>query len=171
MEQAGQVGAAWNYPSVGRWGITVLPEGWMLVPDFGIRQIGDNTQFVISNIALSYDPLPEGKTIAEYIEKQKSMLEAQYKEAKFAGPQPVEFPGAEEAHMLLIRHPTQKGFELLHVQHYVRVADWIGIITLTAPEQALRAVRPAHEMFMKGLHILPPLPPQEPEEHQQPQYQ
>lgn len=128
----------------------------MLVPDFGARQIGDNTQYVISNIALSHDPLPEGKALPEYIEKQRAMIEGKYPGAKFAGPQPVPFPKAEEAYMLLIRHSAKDGIEMIHVQHYVRVAAWIGIITFTAPEQQLRALRPDHELFLKGLQILPP---------------
>ena len=71
-------------------------------------------------------------------------------------PQPAAFQGAEEAYMLLIRHAAKNGMEMLHVQHYVRVADWIGIVTFTAPEQMLRPLRGDHEMFLKGLQILPP---------------
>ena len=119
--------------------------------------MGDNTQTVLSNIALSYDPLPEDKTLTEYIEKQRTMLQAKYPQAKFAGPQPLAFQGAEEAYMLLIRHPAKNGIEMVHVQHYVLVVDWIGIVTFTAPEQQLRTLRPAHELFLKGLHILPPV--------------
>ena len=157
MENGSQPGAVWTYPHVGRWGITALPEGWMLVPGFGARQIGDNTQYLIANIALSFDPLPEDKTLAEYIEKQHAMISAKYPDAKFAGPQSAPFQGAEEAMMLLIRHSGKdKTVEMLHVQHYVRVGTWVGIVTFTAPEQYLRAVRPAHELFLKGLHILLP---------------
>ena len=157
LTQAGiEPGTAWNFPSVGRWGITALPQGWMLVPNFGARQVGDNTQFVISNIALSYDPLPEGKTLPEYIEKQREMILAKYPEARFAGPQAVPFQNADEAYMLLIRHAAKDAIEMIHVQHYVRSGDWIGIVTFTAPEQQLRALRPGHELFLKGLQILPP---------------
>lgn len=169
MQEEAQHEVAWNYPFVDRWGITVLPAGWMLIPNFGIRQIGDNTQYIISNIALSHDPLPDGKTLAEYIEKQRGLIADQYQGVKFAGPQPVQFSSAEEAYMLLLRHTTQRAIEMLHVQHYVRVGSWIGIVTLTAPEQALRAVRPDHEAFLKGLHILPKAPPQP--EYTEPQYQ
>jgi len=167
MQMVNQPEAAWDYPSVGRWGITALPEGWMLVPNFGIRQIGDKTQVVISNIALSQDPLPNDKTLPEYVDKQREMILAKYPAAQFAGPQSVPFQGAEEAYMLLIRQPTKQDVEMVHVQHYVRAADWIGIVTLTAPEQSLRALRPDHEMFLNGLHILPPVTPRaEPQQYQ-----
>ena len=156
MQPGNQPEAAWTYPSVGRWGVTVLPPGWMLVPGFGARQIGDNTQFVICNIGLSYDPLPQDKTLLEYIARQREMLLGKFPAAKFAGPQPVPFQNAEEAYMLLIRHAARDGVEMLHVQHYVRVADWIGVVTFTAPEQMLRTVRPDHELFLRGLRILPP---------------
>ena len=151
-----QPGAAWNFPSVGRWGITALPQGWMLVPGFGARQVVADSRLIVCNIALSQDPLPEGKTLPEYIAKQCELITGKYKGAKFAGPQPAPFAGAEEAYMLLVRHRVQDAVDMLHVQNYVRLGDWIGIITLTAPEQQLRAIRPDHEAFMKGLRILPP---------------
>jgi hypothetical protein len=147
---------------VGRWGITALPQGWNLVPNFGARQMVQDPRFILSNIALSQDPLPEGKTLPEYIEKQKEMILARYKESKFAGPQPTQFAGAEEAFMLLIRHRVQDAVDMLHVQNYIRVGDWIGIVTLTSPEEQLRAVRPDHDAFVKGLRILPPEPEPDP---------
>lgn len=126
------------------------------MPNFGIRQIVPDSRTIVCNVALSQDPLPPGKTLAEYIAKQCEMITAQYKEAKFAGPQPAPFPKAEEAFMLLVRQRVLDTVDMLHVQNYVRSGDWIGIITLTAPEAQLRAVRPDHDLFVKGLCILPP---------------
>jgi hypothetical protein len=44
---------------------------------------------------------------------------------------------------------------MLHVQTYVRVGRWVGIITLTTVEAYLKVVRPDYEAFLKGLRILP----------------
>jgi hypothetical protein len=157
-----QPGTAWNFPSVGRFGVTALPSGWMFVAGFGIRQVVMDPRFVVCNISLMEDTLPEDKTLTEYIQAQCKMINERHKEVKLAGPQPATFPGSEEALMLLVRHKVKDVIDMLHVQNYVRVGQWIGIVTLTSPEQQLRAVRPDHDAFVKGLHILPPPPPPEP---------
>jgi hypothetical protein len=77
------------------------------------------------------------------------------KEAKFAGPQATAFAGADEAHLLFIRHSVDPVGSMLHAQTYVRLGDWVGIITLTTLEAQLRAVRPDYEAFVKGLRISP----------------
>lgn len=150
----------WNLPYVGRWGVTFVPAGWYFLPEFGIRQEME-PGYLVSNISLVEDPLPEGKSLTEYVQSQAEMISKQHKEVKLAGPQPSPFNGAEEACMLLVRHRVKDTIEMLHVQNYVRVRDWIGIVTLTTPEQMLRAVRPDHDAFVKGLVILPERPTQD----------
>jgi hypothetical protein len=149
-----QSGTAWNYPSVGRWGVTVVPAGWQFLEGFGIRQDIAEPGYIISNISLVEDSLPPDKTLTEYVEKQCELINKNHKEVKLAGPQPMPFPNSEEAVMLLVRHRVKDVIDMLHVQNYVRVGTWIGIITLTAPEPQLRVLRPDHDAFMKGLYIL-----------------
>jgi len=124
-----------------------MPAGWLYVADFGIRQI--------TTAAGAVDALSAEDGIAGYIEKQKKLIGGYLKEAKFAGPQATAFAGADEAHLLFVRHSVDKVGNMLHAQTYVRLGDWVGIITLTAEEAQLRAVRPDYEAFVKGLHILP----------------
>ena len=75
---------------------------------------------------------------------------------KIAGPQPTAFPGSDEARLMLVRH-TPPGIEpVIHVQTYVRIGTWVGIITLTSSEDQLRAVRPYSDQFQQGLRSCRP---------------
>ena len=97
---------------------------------------------------------------------QVKLIQHTLNEPKIAGPQPTTFPGSDEARLMLVRH-TPPGIEpVIHVQTYVRIGTWVGIITLTSSEDQLRAVRPYSDQFVQGLHILPQdpqlAPPQSP---------
>jgi hypothetical protein len=132
-----------------------MPGGWLYVADFGIRQIATAAGAVAASVGLAQDELGAEDGIAEYIEKQKKLIGSYVKEAKFAGPQATAFAGADEAHLLFVRHTVDKAGSMLHAQTYVRLGGWVGIITLTAQEAQLRAVRPDYEAFVKGLRISP----------------
>jgi hypothetical protein len=129
----------------------------MYVPDFGIRQMAVDPRAIVASVGLGQDKLSLEDASTEYIEKQKKLIESHLKEAQFAGPQPIPFAGAEEAHLLFVRHTVEAVGTMLHVQTYVRLRDWLGIVTLTTLEAQLRAVRPDYEAFVKGLHIGSPL--------------
>lgn len=110
---------------------------------------------VAGSVGLGQDTLSEESGLAEYIEKQLKMIEGRLKDVKCAGPQAIAFAGADEALLLFVRHTMASG-NMLHAQTYVRVGRWLGIVTLTALEAQLRAVRPDHDAFVKGLRIGPP---------------
>jgi hypothetical protein len=132
-----------------------MPGGWLYVADFGIRQITTAAGAIAASVGLAQDTLSAEDGIAEYIEKQKKLIGGYLKEAKFAGPQATAFPGADEAQLLFVRHSVDKAGNMLHAQTYVRLDEWVGIVTLTAQEAQLSAVRPDYEAFVKGLRILP----------------
>jgi hypothetical protein len=44
---------------------------------------------------------------------------------------------------------------MLHVQTYVRLGKWSGIITLTTLEAQLMALRADYDAFVRGLRISP----------------
>ena len=140
------------FPQVGRWVITAFPPGWMFVPGFGIRQMPVGQSRVMANVGLGEDAAG-GLPLAEYIGKQTQMMEQHLKDAKVAGPQVTAFAGAEEALLLMVRHAPPSAESMLHVQIYIRVGDWVGIVTLTAAETQVREVRPAYDYFVKGLRI------------------
>jgi hypothetical protein len=132
-----------------------MPPGWLYVAGFGMRQMTVAAGTIAASVGLGQDTLSSEGGLAEYIEKQKKLIEGQLKEAKFAGPQATAFAGADEAQLMFIRHSVESVGSMLHAQTYVRMGDWVGIITLTAVEAQLRAVRPDYEAFVKGLRIAP----------------
>lgn len=132
-----------------------MPGGWIYVANFGMRQMTIDARAVVASVGLGEDELSEESKMADYIEKQKELIGGRLKEAKFAGPQAVAFSGAEEAHLLFVRHTMDAVGNMLHAQTYVRLGEWMGIITLTTLEAQLNAVRPDYDSFVKGLRIGP----------------
>ncbi len=132
-----------------------MPSGWIYVAEFGIRQIPPGPGAVTASVGVGQDKLITDDGFLEYIEKQKKMIGEHLKDVNFAGPQASPFPGADEGQLLFVRHNVASAGILLHAQTYVRVADWVGIITLTTLEAQLRAVRPEYDAFVKGLRIGP----------------
>ena len=109
----------------------------MLIADFGIRQITIDAKTIAPNVGLGEDRLGEDDTLAQYIEKQKKLIGGHLQKAKFAGPQVLPFPGTEEAYLFFVRHNLDAAVGMVHAQTYVRVENWLGIITLTTPETQL----------------------------------
>jgi len=130
-----------------------MPAGWIFVADFGIRQMVRDAGAVAASVGVGQDTLQSARELTEYLEKQKKLIEGALKEARIAGPQATAFAGAEEAHLLFVRHAVSGAGSMLHAQTYVRVEKWVGIITLTTLEDQLKAVRGDYDVFVKGLRI------------------
>jgi hypothetical protein len=150
-----QSGAEARLPSVGRWIIAMIPSGWLFMPNFGIRQMSVRADVIVANICLGQDQLESADGCVSYIEKQKSLIGGHLKGVKFAGPNATPFGGADEAKLLVVRHAVEPAGSLLHVQTYVRLGRWLGIITLTVQEAGLKEVRPGYDAFLKSLRIGP----------------
>ena len=132
-----------------------MPGGWLYAADFGIRKMAMEAGQGGASVGLGQDTLSSEDGLAEYIERQKKLIESHLTEAKFAGPQATAFSGADEAQLLFVRHNVPSVGSMLHAQTYVRLGYWVGIITLTTQEAQLRIVRPDYEAFVKGLRISP----------------
>ena len=139
---------------MGRWRVTTLPRGWMYVANFGIRQMTADP--IAANVSLGEDKLLESDSLQSYIAAQGKLIQHHLLLPRMAGPQPMPFVGAEEAYLFFVRHTPDGAGSMLHVQRYVRTGDWVGIITLTTPEERLPTVRPDYEEFVRGLRIMPP---------------
>ena len=128
----------------------------MFVTDFGIRQMTSDPDTISANISLGQDALESVDGLAAYMELQAKLIQGKLTGVKLAGPQPTEFQGADEACRLMVRHSREGAPQMIHVQTYVRVGHWVGIITFTTPEAQLKASRGDYEGFVKGLRILSP---------------
>jgi len=132
-----------------------MPAGWLYVSGFGIRQMTAAAGTIAASVGVGQDALASENGLGEYIEKQKKLIGNYLKETKFAGPQATAFAGADEAQLLFVRHRVEPAGNMLHAQTYVRLGNWVGIVTLTTLEAQLKAVRPDYEAFVKGLRIGP----------------
>lgn len=136
---------------IGRWIIPAIPFGWTWMPDFGIQRAGEN--ITPGNIYLKEDDLLAGDSLLPYIQTQIAIMKRTFLEPTIAGPAPLEYAGAEEAAMLMLRHQPMNQVSVIQVQYYVRISKWIGIATLTTTATDLLKVRPDFEQFMKLLQI------------------
>ena len=128
-----------------------MPGGWIYVAEFGIRQMMMAAGTIAASVGVGQDTLNAESGLPKYIEKQKKLIGSHLKEAKFAGPQATAFTGADEAQLLFIRHNVESAGSMLHAQTYVRLGHWLGIVTLTALEAQLRAVRAGLRGICEGL--------------------
>jgi hypothetical protein len=142
-----------NAARIGRWIIPAIPFGWTWIPDFGIQRGGGNT--VPSNVYLKEDELLVGDQLNLYIQTQIALMKRTFLDPTIAGPAPLQFPGADECAMLMLKHQPMNQITVIQVQHYLRSVKWIGIATLTTTETELLKVRPDFEQFMKLLRLQP----------------
>ena len=142
---------------MGRWIVSTVPANWSFEPGFGLRH-NSPTQ-PASNITVVDDVLLGGDKLEPYVKAQMEILKGRFKDPVFGGPQPSALFPADEALMLLIRHPEHEGKRVLQVQTYVRIEHWLGIITLSTLEQMLTTVRKDYEQFVASLKVAPPDPP------------
>ena len=111
-------------------------------------------RMIAANVGLGQDKLETADGLAAYLQKQVELIGERLPEAKIAGPQVSSFPGAEEAYLLLVKHSVDAVGTMIHLQRYVRVGLWVGIVTLTTPETQLSTVRPDYDNFVQGLRFL-----------------
>ena len=133
----------------------MLPIGWMYIRDFGIKQVTADPEAIPANVALGEDSLSAPDGLPAYIAAHAKLIQSHLLLPRIAGPQPIPFTGAEEAYLLFVRHSPNPSGNMFHVQNYVRLGTWLGIITLTTPEPQLHAVRPDYDAFVQGLFIMP----------------
>lgn len=147
----GQAAGSASAARIGRWIVPAIPFGWSWVPGFGIQKQSEGA--VPSNVYLREDELLAGDKLEPYVNAQIAIMKRTFMEPMIAGPAPMQFPGAEEASMLMLKHRPMHQVSVFQVQHYVRSGKWIGIATLTTLESELLKVRPDFDQFMKLVRI------------------
>jgi hypothetical protein len=150
-----QSGAVTSFPSIGRWSVTAMPANWIYVAGFGIKQMIAAYGQIAASVGVGEDTLEAEDGLPAYLEKQMKMIEGSLQDVKCAGPKPTSFPGADEAHLMFVRHTLESAGPMLHAQTYARVGLWVGIVTLTTLESQLGVVRADYDVFVRGLHIGP----------------
>jgi len=149
----GQAASHASAARIGRWIIPAIPFGWAWIPDFGIQRSGEN--ITPSNVYLKEDELLAGDQLILYIQAQITLMKRTFQDPVIAGPAPMQFPGAQDSALLMLKHQPMNQLSVIQVQHYVRSEKWIGIITLTTLESELLKVRPDFDQFLKLVRIAP----------------
>lgn len=148
-----QVASYTTAARIGRWVVPGIPQGWTWISGFGIQQAVRSGP--PSNVYLREDELLAGDQLALYIQAQVTLMKRTFLDPVIAGPAPLDYPGATEAALLMLKHQPVSQARVFQVQHYIRVNRWIGIATLTTLETELLKVRKDFEQFMKLLKIEP----------------
>lgn len=149
----GQAASYATAARIGRWIVPAIPFGWNWIPGFGIQQGAPGA--VPSNVCLKEDELLAGDQLALYIQAQITLMKRTFLDPVIAGPAPLEYPGATEAALLMLKHQPMNQTRVFQVQHYIRMGKWIGIATLTTVDFELLKIRPDFDQFMKLLKIEP----------------
>jgi hypothetical protein len=142
------------FPSIGRWSVTAIPEGWEFTPGFGIRQANLYPNAVAANVCLGQDTLKAQDGLLSYIERQRELIEDQLPGVRFSGPVTSHFRDLE-AQLITASHDVPEVGTMVHVQTYLRADTWLGIVTLTAREEEIPAVRLVCDAFLDYLLIQP----------------
>jgi hypothetical protein len=138
---------------IGHWIVSAIPFGWTWIPEFGIQKQAEGV--IPSNIYLREDQLLAGDQLALYIKAQITIMKRTFFDPMIAGPAPIDFPGADEAALLMLKHRPMHQVSVFQVQNYVRKGKWIGVATLSTLESELLKIRPDFDQFMKLVAIEP----------------
>ena len=134
---------------VGSWSFAVIPDGWQAQQGLGIQL--DTQDAFPSSIGAMEEPLGPGITLQQYVEAQTKMFREYLREPKIDAALPRVIPGASETIALDVRYSTKDGQSIYYQRVYARSGSLIGVLTVTALEKDLAAVRPAYESVLNGV--------------------
>lgn len=134
---------------VSGWRFDVQPAGWEAVPGAGLRR-NEQGHFA-SNVAISTDRLPEGDTLASWVDTQQTLMRTRLTDASFEGPSPASLAGAEEAVSVGIEHGVEGGIRVHQRQIYARFGQRVSIVTFTTDGADAREVEAAFGNILRGL--------------------
>lgn len=140
--------------AVGSWFFAFIPEGWVVVEDFGLRRRERNAfpSEVTASEAVLAVSVPLNEAFEQYVNTQ-------IEQVKFLAPQlqiqPVSEPaairGTEETKAFIIRYKTDDGRRFLQRQIYARSGPYAGALTLTTLENEAPAVQLFFDQILRGL--------------------
>ena len=137
--------------SVGAWRLTSAPQGWEVLPGYGLRCAQPGA--FPSNIVATEDRLGEGCSFEQYFEAQVKLLRQILPAPLIESSDPPKIKGLQEKVALIIRYRTQDGLPTLQYQVYGERDGCVGVVTLTTLESVFQAVLPDFRAVLAGLHF------------------
>ena len=134
---------------IGGWSLGSVPWGWELLEQQGIRRAGKDV--FPSNAVVTEEPLPQDKTLRQYIDSQVFLMDQVIPEVKHGAAARATIRGAAEAFALEIRFPSDDGRLVVQRQVYARAGRSVGILTFTTLEEELPMIRPVFDSILGGV--------------------
>jgi hypothetical protein len=134
---------------IGGWSLGSVPWGWELLEQQGIRRAGKD--IFPSNAVVTEEPLPQDKTLKQYIESQVFLMHQVIPEVKLEAAVRATIRGAAEAFALEVRFPSEDGRSVAQRQVYARAGRSVGILTFTTLEQELPMIQPVFDSILGGV--------------------
>jgi hypothetical protein len=134
---------------IGGWSLGSVPSGWELLEQLGLRRAGKD--IFPSNAVVTEEPLPQDKTLQQYIDSQVFLMHQVIPEVKLAAGVRATIRGAAEAFALEIRFPSDDGRPVAQRQVYARAGRSVGILTFTTLEEELPMIRPVFDSILGGV--------------------
>lgn len=131
------------------WTFSSFPTGWEGIPGTGLRRM-ESDRFP-SSVVVVPDELPEGETLARYVERQIAALGEALTAHQIEGPRPGKMPGVEETLEMTVRHSIAGGPSIVQRQLYTRRGRTIGVITETTTAADWEGLRTTLETILGGL--------------------
>jgi pSer/pThr/pTyr-binding forkhead associated (FHA) protein len=135
--------------AIGSWAFQKIPERWQIQEGLGIQQIVKDA--FPASIGVTEEPLGPGITLPEYVEAHTKMFREHLPEPKIDLAASPAIPGSEETAALEIRFTIKDGPSVYFRRVYVRSGSTIGVLTLTALEKDLQAIRPLYDSTLSAV--------------------
>jgi len=119
------------YPAkvrVGGWGFNIVPDGWKSMAGVGLCRDGGAFQASATGVE---EPLPDGKTLREYIGVQIELAKSRLARPEIQEPVEANMEGSEEALLLTVSSDANGGVRVTQRQIYARSAGVVGVLTMS----------------------------------------
>lgn len=135
--------------AVGSWFFGVIPEGWRIVEEFGLRRYERDafpSEAMVSEVTLA-----GGETFEQYVQSQLDLVRLLVSQPHVEPAAAPEIAGAEETRSFIVRYSGDGSRRFLQRQIYVRRGERAGALALTTLESELPSVSPFLDQITRGL--------------------
>jgi hypothetical protein len=139
--------------SIGGWRFGVVPKGWVVVEDYGLRHLG--TSAPAAEIAVSPEQPLKGATLTEHVQSQLEILPLLVLDAQVKIVGPATISGAEEAVTVAVQYKADDGRSFAQRQFYARNGRSVNAVTLTGRLEEFPVLLPAFEAVLRALSFEP----------------
>lgn len=134
---------------IGSWRFGVVPNGWIVVEDCGLRHVGNTVP--AAEIAVSPEQPLNAASLTEHVKSQLEILPLLVLDAQAKLVGPATISGAEEALAVAVQYKTDDGRSFAQRQFYVRNGRSVNALTLTGLLEEFPVLLPAFEAVLRGL--------------------